>query len=160
ERLFADLLAAATPPADPPAPASDPAGDPAAPRSEPLPATERIQPHPRLRPLDERLLAAADPLDLVTTLLARANHAGAGPPAAGTPILPPPPRAERAPHTVPPPRAHGKEAKETRTRTTPRGDAAAPPSFVPFRINWGERQGADPRRLLALVCRRGGIRGS
>jgi hypothetical protein len=31
---------------------------------------------------------------------------------------------------------------------------------VPFRVNWGERHGADARRLLALVCRRGGIRGS
>ena len=30
---------------------------------------------------------------------------------------------------------------------------------MPFQINWGERQGADPRRLLAMVCRRGGIRG-
>jgi ATP-dependent RNA helicase DeaD len=31
--------------------------------------------------------------------------------------------------------------------------------FVPFQINWGVRHGADPRRLLAMVCRRGGIRG-
>ncbi|XXT15775.1 DEAD/DEAH box helicase [Sorangium sp. So ce429] len=29
--------------------------------------------------------------------------------------------------------------------------------FVPFQVNWGERHGADPRRLLALVCRRGGV---
>jgi ATP-dependent RNA helicase DeaD len=56
-----------------------------------------------------------------------------------TPILPPAPRPERAPHTSPPP---------------------APSSFAPFKINWGERHGADPRRLLALVCRRGGIRGN
>jgi ATP-dependent RNA helicase DeaD len=32
--------------------------------------------------------------------------------------------------------------------------------FVPFRVTWGERHGADPRRVLALVCRRGGIQGN
>jgi ATP-dependent RNA helicase DeaD len=32
--------------------------------------------------------------------------------------------------------------------------------FVAFYINWGERGGADPRRVMALVCRRGDIRGS
>jgi ATP-dependent RNA helicase DeaD len=31
--------------------------------------------------------------------------------------------------------------------------------FVAFRINWGLEHGADPRRLLAMVCRRGRIRG-
>ncbi|WP_437954987.1 DEAD/DEAH box helicase [Sorangium sp. So ce119] len=40
-----------------------------------------------------------------------------------------------------------------------RGDGAHAPRlpFVPFQVNWGERHGADPRRLLALVCRRGGV---
>ena len=32
--------------------------------------------------------------------------------------------------------------------------------FVPFRVTWGERHGANPRRVLALVCRRGGIQGN
>ncbi len=32
--------------------------------------------------------------------------------------------------------------------------------FVPFRINWGDFKGADPRRLLAMVCRRGNVRGA
>ncbi len=32
-------------------------------------------------------------------------------------------------------------------------------SYVPFFINWGERAGANPARLIAHVCRRGGIRG-
>jgi ATP-dependent RNA helicase DeaD len=32
--------------------------------------------------------------------------------------------------------------------------------FVAFYINWGERGGADPRRVMALVCRRGDIRGA
>ena len=29
--------------------------------------------------------------------------------------------------------------------------------FVRFRINWGFRGGANPRRILAHVCRRGGV---
>jgi ATP-dependent RNA helicase DeaD len=32
-------------------------------------------------------------------------------------------------------------------------------SFVSFRVSWGGEQGADARRLLAMVCRRGEIRG-
>jgi ATP-dependent RNA helicase DeaD len=52
-----------------------------------------------------------------------------------------------------------------------RGDSRAPApgakrqrhdaeqSFVPFRVTWGREQGADPRRMLAMVCRRGKIRG-
>jgi len=32
--------------------------------------------------------------------------------------------------------------------------------FVPFRVSWGRQRGADARRLLALVCRRAGIRGT
>jgi len=40
-------------------------------------------------------------------------------------------------------------------------DSSAPAEgFVPFQVNWGERHGADPRRVLAMVCRKGGIRGN
>ncbi|MCA8953493.1 MAG: DbpA RNA binding domain-containing protein, partial [Planctomycetes bacterium] len=35
--------------------------------------------------------------------------------------------------------------------------AAGEAGFTRFRINWGYRGGADPRRILAHVCRRGGI---
>jgi ATP-dependent RNA helicase DeaD len=108
-----------------------------------------------------------DPEDLVTTLLARAGHAGPCAPSDVTAILPP---AYRAAQTSPPP-AYGRGAPERRGHASDRGndrrndrenDAPQGPSFgfVPFRINWGERHGADPRRLLAMVCRRGGIRGS
>jgi ATP-dependent RNA helicase DeaD len=34
----------------------------------------------------------------------------------------------------------------------------APGGWVPFRFTWGSEHGADPRRLLAMACRRGGIR--
>jgi ATP-dependent RNA helicase DeaD len=29
-----------------------------------------------------------------------------------------------------------------------------------FHVTWGELHGADPRRMLAVVCRRGNIRGT
>jgi ATP-dependent RNA helicase DeaD len=37
---------------------------------------------------------------------------------------------------------------------------AAAEAAVPFRVSWGARQGADARKLLAIVCRRGRIRGT
>ncbi len=42
-----------------------------------------------------------------------------------------------------------------RKEVRPRGGAP----FAHFRINWGARDGADPRRVLAHVCRRTGIEG-
>jgi len=32
--------------------------------------------------------------------------------------------------------------------------------YVPFHVTWGESHGADPRRLVAMLCRRGNINGS
>jgi ATP-dependent RNA helicase DeaD len=32
--------------------------------------------------------------------------------------------------------------------------------WVPFHVSWGEQHGADARRLVAMLCRRGGIRSS
>ncbi len=51
----------------------------------------------------------------------------------------------------------------------PRFDSEAPQAprgggdggqWVPFRVSWGESHGADARRLVAMLCRRGNIRGS
>ncbi len=42
---------------------------------------------------------------------------------------------------------------ETAAPRAPRGD------YVPFRVNFGASHGADPRRLLAMLCRRGRISG-
>jgi ATP-dependent RNA helicase DeaD len=51
----------------------------------------------------------------------------------------------------------------TRPRTSTEGRPKAPPGgagWVTFRVTWGSRQGADPRRLLAMSCRRGKIHGT
>jgi ATP-dependent RNA helicase DeaD len=37
---------------------------------------------------------------------------------------------------------------------------AAAGRWEAFRVSWGEQHGADARRLLAMLCRRGGIRGA
>jgi ATP-dependent RNA helicase DeaD len=44
----------------------------------------------------------------------------------------------------------------------PRGadEGDTTPGWVTFRVTWGSLHGADPRRLLAVACRRGDIRGS
>jgi ATP-dependent RNA helicase DeaD len=49
-----------------------------------------------------------------------------------------------------------------RARTSADGPPKAPAGaagWVTFRVTWGGREGADPRRLLAMSCRRGNIRG-
>jgi ATP-dependent RNA helicase DeaD len=59
-------------------------------------------------------------------------------------------------------RAAGPQRHEGRghdARPAPRRDGAAARSFTPFRVSWGQLKGADARRLLAVVCRRGEIRG-
>ncbi|MGK4003398.1 DEAD/DEAH box helicase [Sorangium sp. So ce1036] len=103
-------------------------------------------PDARLRELAERLLADMDATELVAALLARAKHVGPCAPQPVTAVAPP-----RSPRSEPPP-ARARSAAR-------RGDAEHAPRFpfVPFQVNWGERHGADARRLLALVCRRGGV---
>jgi len=68
-------------------------------------------------------------------------------------------------------RAEGPEPREVRGFVPPpppgprreraaRAEREGAGRWVPFRVSFGARHGADPRRLLALVCRRGGVRGS
>jgi ATP-dependent RNA helicase DeaD len=88
---------------------------------------------PQIADLAERLLADHDPRALVEALLARIEH-----------------RGPCAPRDVPeldlnPPRASSSRSNDRRT------------AFVGFRVDWGYRHGADPRRLLAMICRRGSI---
>jgi len=107
-------------------------------------------------------------------------------PAAATPeVTPPAPRfaprapaaahretkkasALREPTAAPTAPAHerrlsaGQRGKPGSLPTWRRPDQPAPAAehgFVRFRINWGTRDGAEPRRVLAHVCRRGDIDG-
>jgi ATP-dependent RNA helicase DeaD len=82
----------------------------------------------------------------------------------------PPPRGRNADdgastrgprHDSAPPRAAHHDGPPQRA---PRADSGpgAPRngSFVPFRVTWGGEQGADVRRLLAMICRRGEVQGT
>jgi ATP-dependent RNA helicase DeaD len=82
-----------------------------------------------------------DPRTLVRLLLARTEHGGPCEPRAVTPITP-----------------AGRREGPAMSRGQKRAATEAG-GFVPFRINWGEAEGADKRRILALVCRRGRVTG-
>jgi ATP-dependent RNA helicase DeaD len=110
-------------------------------------ATAEGKVDPRARLLAAELLTSTDPEALVASLLTRVRRAGPCNPREITAIAPPVASNQGEPAT--------------------RGRRPAPPAkgvraegYTPFRVNWGERQGADPRRLLALLCRRGAIAGN
>jgi ATP-dependent RNA helicase DeaD len=73
-----------------------------------------------------------------------------------------PERGDQAPREHSPrehaPREH--TPREPGPPRVPRDPAVDAGEWVPFRVSWGQIHGADARRLLAMVCRRGGIRGS
>ncbi|MFM1871719.1 MAG: hypothetical protein RL398_1141, partial [Planctomycetota bacterium] len=103
--------------------------------------------------LAERLLAAHDPATVVGVLLALNDGGGRPAPAAIASFVPPP--------QAPPPRkARPLDDAPHGDRRSDGGefDGGGPQGeFVAFRINWGFADGADPRRILAHVCRRGGV---
>ncbi|MGH7272485.1 MAG: helicase-related protein, partial [Polyangiaceae bacterium] len=59
-------------------------------------------------------------------------------------------------------RPPGETPRADRAPRAPRRDAPdhRGESWVAFRVSWGQEKGADARRLLAVACRRGQIRGS
>jgi ATP-dependent RNA helicase DeaD len=99
---------------------------------------------------DERTLALARRIAecgnverTLARLLGQVGHTGPTEPRNVRPVDFDMNRGRRAPTTLRPPPAprHVRE-------------------WAAFHVTWGEEHGADPRRLLALLCRRGGIRGS
>jgi ATP-dependent RNA helicase DeaD len=91
---------------------------------------------PRFETLAAELLAGRDPVRLVAELLARGEHGG-----------PCQPRSVEQPR-----RRHDRSSTEQRSREQART------GWVRFQVSWGRCHGADERRLLAVVCRRGGVR--
>jgi ATP-dependent RNA helicase DeaD len=83
----------------------------------------------------------------IARLLERSHYAG-----------PAEPRAVRAFKNDAAP-ARAAESRHPRHESNlPRAERTG--SFVSFRVSWGGEQGADARRLLAMVCRRGEVRGT
>jgi ATP-dependent RNA helicase DeaD len=98
----------------------------------------------RVWSLAERLAKTGNVTRTLARLLARAGHDEA--------VLP---RKIRV--------LSGPPERPTPHRRIPEPRPAAPQrrgSYVPFRVSWGAEHGADARRLLAMVCRRGAVRGA
>jgi ATP-dependent RNA helicase DeaD len=99
-------------------------------------------PSPRALRIAARLPEDLDLRTLVARLLDRSGDLLGPAPRDVRELRPPPPRQDRA-------RPGGPSEVGPRT--------ARPVDIVPFVVTWGGRHGADPRRVLAMVCRRGGI---
>jgi ATP-dependent RNA helicase DeaD len=122
---------------------------------------ETVDPH--AVSIAKKLLESTAPETAVARLVVKAGLHG--------------PTRARAVRAIPPPRER-EETRERREHPRGGGDAGARPrgepsgrhpakghplgaaGWVAFRVTWGGRQGADARRLLALACRRGNIRGT
>jgi ATP-dependent RNA helicase DeaD len=87
--------------------------------------------------LAEQLLVERDPVNVVTTLLEQSSYTG--------------PCEPREVRRVSPEHRKHQDPKGRRSRAQRSGD------WVRFQVSWGSHHGADPGRLLAMVCRRGGI---
>ena len=111
---------------------------------------------PRFRALAEKLLVDEDPAQIVAALLARSTHRGPCPPRtlSAVPSRNPSQRSSQGPSRGPAPRPKKRDGRAERPRQdhSPQSDG-----YVTFQVSWGTKHGADPRRILALVCRRGRV---
>ncbi|HSQ62347.1 MAG TPA: DbpA RNA binding domain-containing protein, partial [Polyangiaceae bacterium] len=105
--------------------------------------------------LAKRIAKTDKPTRALARLLARVRGGAPAEPRDVRPIAPPS-FLER--DREPRPRERGWEDRAQGRRE--RRPADEPGSWVPFRVSWGSEQGADPRRLLAMVCRRGNVAGN
>ncbi len=117
------------------------------------------------RQLAERLLAGREPAEVVATLLARTDYAGPCAPRYVNPYREPrdfgrkEPRGKNA--------QQGEHHADRGPRPPMQRDSPGPAqphsaradggAFVTFQVSWGEEKGADPRRLLAILCRKGDV---
>jgi len=92
----------------------------------------------------ERLLESDARVSAVARLIVKAGLHGPTQARALRAIAPPAPRE-----------VHPARARAAAMKAPPGSDV-----WVPFRVTWGGLHGADARRLLALACRRGNVRGS
>jgi ATP-dependent RNA helicase DeaD len=71
-------------------------------------------------------------------------------------------RGPRYPERGPQFPERGSQFPERAPRANDRGPRPEgnPGDWVPFRVSWGEQHGADARRLVAMLCRRGNVRGT
>ncbi len=109
-------------------------------------AKQTGEPDGRAKDLAERLLAEHSPADLVACLLKRESERSQGSPKRVRDDAKPG-RHERKPQMA---GARSQSAKRPQAKR-PKGD------FITFQVSWGGEAGADTRKLLAMVCRRGDV---
>jgi ATP-dependent RNA helicase DeaD len=114
--------------------------------------------------LSAQLLTGHTPANVVAALLGQLGNRIREPHAVSR--LPVPPSAREHEARPPRPREHDVRERAPRGAVEPVTAAAVreprpfgrdSERFVIFRINWGTADGADPRRILAHVCRRGQV---
>ena len=148
-----------------------PAEEPAADAGATAPARAEELPDERALRLAARLVQAGDAERALALLLMRSRVAGRCPPRDVTPQTPASANKQRGPanfsrhaHPREPVPAHRRplapERKHAAERQHTREHAAPDAGWVRFRVSWGQAEGADARRLLPMLCRRGKIRGS
>jgi ATP-dependent RNA helicase DeaD len=103
-----------------------------------------------------RLFGAAEPRDVRPTMVQAPVDRGPAPPRR---------EFEQRPRRDDGPRARHDDAPRPRRDDAPRPRREvplpdAPGAWTKFRVTWGGLHGADARRVLAMLCRRGGIQGA
>lgn len=131
----------------------------------------------RMLALADRVLEDATPRDVVARLLERIDHTGPTRPRNvrtrsqrdtrkdarsardSQERRPPPKRGPRDSDDRRSPRPAHKDSPRARTSDgkPPSRRTGATEGFTMFQVSWGQERGADPRRLLAIACRRGGV---
>jgi ATP-dependent RNA helicase DeaD len=123
---------------------------------------------PRQQRIAHDLLRENDAASVVAMLIARSKNIEPEPRVIPEVVIPPrTAHARRAQEQHPPDSARSTTANRrgpfsSERRTLPRDRATQPGinGWGTFQVTWGQLQGADARRMLAVVCRRGNIRGA
>jgi ATP-dependent RNA helicase DeaD len=128
------------------------------------PSTEDATIDPRSKAIAERIAAAGDPVTAIARMLSRVRQSGVAEPREVRQVAPPSARGASDRNSFE--RGGDRDRDRGPARGQARGEAAQnrpdfrDGSWAAFRVSWGEQHGADARRMLALLCRRGGIRGT
>ncbi|HEY3593727.1 MAG TPA: DEAD/DEAH box helicase [Polyangiaceae bacterium] len=110
----------------------------------------------RIWALAQRLGEAGNVPRTIARLLARGGYADPVAPRTVRAFAAAPERIVRSPLAPRESRGVGhRPMREARPTAAPQ-----PQSYVAFRVSWGAEHGADARRLLAMVCRRGSVQGA
>ncbi len=106
-----------------------------------------------------RLLEGKDPAKVVAALIQRCqtDHP-CDPRDVGSQPMPHFDRdGRKGPRRTDRPQGPDQRSHSDRDRSRPQGGSRGSEGMTRFSINWGLRNGANPRRILALICRRGDI---